>query len=231
MLTESRRRSMKLKITNEQANERVYRISVNADAEYQAYSAQVSPIVRTLALTAIGVIWLFAGARPGGSGDSTPFAVLHRLESTGSLALALILALCALLVDLSQYVWGSLSWGTYRWSLEQILINDNFDPDDLSFRVRLGWLIARLFRVPQHFEYHAMGKSGAALGKSWQTRRSDLRNSLQCIHSRQVSPSLKVALDEPWSPLIINRISLILFLCKIALLVLCYALLGRFLLL
>jgi hypothetical protein len=225
---ESTSRVMKLKTKNEKHTELVHGILINADNEYQTYSSQVSPIARTLALTAIAVIWLFAGAKTGT--NKSPFAILHSLESARSLDVALALALSVLLVDLLQYVWGSLAWGIYRWSLDQILINDSFDQDDLSARARLGWALARLFHVTRYLEYRVSGNTGSDSSRSWPRRRSDLRNQLGKVHVDKGLTSLTTALSTPWSPVIINRIVTVFFLCKICLLIVCYVLLGRFLL-
>ena len=228
MLTESRVQEMRPKVPGE-SSDSAHGIFVNADNEYQAYSSQVSPIVRTLALTAIAVIWLFAGARSGS--NPSPLDVLHRLELTGSLTVALALALCVLLVDLMQYVWGALSWATYRWSLEQIMLNDNFDPEDLPLRIKLGWLVARMFRVAQYLEYYGKESAKSTSKQPWVIRRNNLRKLLRkSTLDNSSSTSLKSALGAPWSPLIINRLLSFFFVSKIALLILCYAFLGKFLL-
>lgn len=227
MPTEGRGREMRSKVKGE-TNDWVRGIFARADDEYQAYSSQVSPIVRTLALTAVAVIWLFAGARSGNS--QSPLAILHRLELTSSLTLALALALCTLLMDLMQYVWGALSWATYRWSLEQILMNDNFDPEDLSLRVRWAWLIARVFHIVQYLEYNERDGQRPALKQPWKVRRSNLRNLLKKSTLDPSNTSLRSALSASWSPLIINRMLIVFFISKITLLVLCYAFLGKFLL-
>ena len=205
----------------------VHTIVGNADDEYQAYSSQVSPIARTLALTAIAVIWLFAGAKIGN--DKSPLAILHSLEATYSLDVALALALAVLLTDLLQYVWGSLAWGVYRWSLEQILVNDSFDQDDLSARVRLGWAVARLLHFAQYLEYQ-VGRAGLEDGRSWPMRRGYFRAQLRKMRDDKDSGTLAAATEVPWSPAIINRVTIALFLCKVGLLVVCYIFLGHFLL-
>jgi hypothetical protein len=206
---------------------RFHKISQNAEREYQAYSAQVSPIARTLALTAIAVVWLFANGRPGSSLASV--VVLHRLEATPSLQFALALALGELMADLLQYLWGSMAWASYRWSLEQILLNDNFDPEDLPIRIRVGWGFARLFHIPRYFEYHAGRQVISEHPVSWPTRRSNLRESLRLLAEADSPGGLEEALQIPWAPLLINRVSLILFITKITLLILCYIFLGKFL--
>jgi hypothetical protein len=206
-----------------------HQITSNADEEHQSYSAQASTIVRTLALTAVGVIWLFAGA--GLSQARSPEVTLRRLESAHSLAVALALALGALIADLLQYIWGSLSWSMYLWSLEQILINDGLDSDDLPLRSRIGWAVARAFHVAWHIEYYVYAESQAALGKSWRDRRANLRDIIRRSRSGRGPTAVGVALNTPWSPLLINRVISALFWMKIILLMSCYALLVRFLLL
>jgi hypothetical protein len=119
----------------------------------------------------------------------------------------------------------------YRWSLEQILLNDSLDPRDLSMRSRLGWAAGRIFQVAWHLEYHVYGQSQVAAGRSWHDRRADLRAVLQKSRVGRGPAAAGIALDTPWSPLLISRVISLLFSAKIILLISCYVLLGKFLLL
>lgn len=228
-MTESSGMAMNPRASSNGADSQGHQIVSNADAEYQSYSAQVSTTIRTLALTAIALIWLFAGTGLGQS--RSPSATLHRLESAEPLLLALTLALSVLIADFLQYVWGSLGWSTYRWALEQILVNDSMDPEDLSIRSRLGWTAGRLFHVAWHLEWHLYGQSQAASGKSWPERRANLRSVLLTSRSGQEPAAARTALDAPWSPVLISRVISFLFWAKVILLICSYLLLGKFLLL
>jgi hypothetical protein len=206
----------------------IHEITDQAYVQYQAYSSQLSPIARTLALTAIAVVWLFAGS--GLESTSSPVATWHHLESSAWLTCALILALAALVSDLMQYAWGAWAWGTYQWALDQILGNDNFDPDDLSPRCRAGWAVARFFQLPRYMEYSLYRQWGPVIGTSWPVRRAALRQCLSRLHSDKDMAPLDAALRLPWSPAIINRVSLAFFVSKVILLLGCYGCLGLFLL-
>jgi hypothetical protein len=116
----------------------------------------------------------------------------------------------------------------YRWSLEQMLVNDSPDLGDLPARARLGWALARLFSVVWLLEFHAFGQSQATLHKPWHDRRSELRRLLR--EARFSRGPLAGALDTAWSPLLISRVTSFFFWIKILLLIGCYALLGAYLL-
>ena len=195
-----------------------------ADEEYQAYTSQVSLITRTMALTAIVVIWLFASSRQGSTLSS--FDVLRKLESERLLLFSLGFALGALVADFLQYVWGSIAWGAYRWSLDQVLINDSFTLSDLSMRVRLGWMIARLFKVAKRFEY---GLNPPAQKSAWRMRREHLRKRLKTLRDGGDQADLKTVLNSSWTPLIINRMTFFFYSLKVLALLTSYILLAIFL--
>jgi hypothetical protein len=204
-------------------------IAANADKQYQTYTGQLSTIVRTLSLSAIAITWFFAGTW---SGDKIlPTQVLTRLESNESLLLALIFALSALFADLLQYAWASFAWGSYNWALEQILLNDGSD-ENLPFRARIAWLIARLCKLVRYFESVRADGGRSADRRSWSNRRQDLRQSLRTLSSTQDPRGLQnltKALQSSWSPLVINRITAILFTVKIGFAAASYLSLGSFL--
>jgi hypothetical protein len=195
-----------------------------ADEEYQAYTSQVSLITRTLALTAIAVIWLFA-SRSQGSGI-TPFDALRRIESARPLLFSLGFSLGALLMDFLQYSWGSVAWGVYRWSLDQIMVNDSFDVSDLSVRVRLGWAIARAYGLARRFEY---GFSRPATERAWGIRRQQLRRRIQSLMAGEGHENLRAVINSPWAPLAINRLVSAFYSLKIVCLLACYILLAIYL--
>lgn len=199
-------------------------VYARADEEYQAYTSQVSLITRTLALTAIAVIWLFASGKQGS--NLAPFIALRRLESARPLLVSLGFALGALVMDLLQYAWGSIAWGTYRWSLDQVLVNDTFDPSDLPIRVRLGWAIARLYGLAQRFEY-SLGKSGS--GVSWKGRREELRRRIRSLTAGKEQRSLQAVFSSTWAPLMINRIVSLFYTLKVLSLLVSYAFLAIYL--
>jgi hypothetical protein len=200
--------------------------SKKADTEYQAYTSQVSLIVRTLALAAIAVIWLFASGRP--TGTEAASVIFQNVRSSAVLTAALALSLGVLVLDLLQYVWASFAWGTYRWCLEQIFVNDDWD-QVLSYRARLGWAGARLFHFVRYLEFYSRGADGNCHAVKWRVRRQRLRKVLEKSNSDH-ERSLTSALAAPWSPLFISRVSMIFFVSKTVGLMVCYALVGRYLL-
>lgn len=195
-----------------------------ADEEYQAYTSQVSLITRTMALTAIVVIWLFARGKQGST--LSPFNALRTLESERLLLFSLGFALGALVADLLQYVWGSIAWGAYRWSLDQVLVNDSFAPSDLSMRVRLGWMIARLFGIAKRFEF---GLNVAVSESAWRVRREHLRKRLKALRDGGDQTDLQAVLNSSWAPLAINRLISLFYGFKVLALLVSYILLAIYL--
>jgi hypothetical protein len=184
----------------------------------------VSLITRTLALAAIAIIWLFASGKQGST--LSPFNALRSLESAQPLLLSLGFALGALVTDLLQYVWGSLAWGAYRWSLDQLLINDSFSSSDLSMRVRLGWMIARLFRVVKRLEY---GLSPSTRGLTWRMRREHLRKRFKALRDGGAQADLQNILNSSWAPLIISRLVTLFYTLKVLALLVSYIFLAIYL--
>lgn len=184
----------------------------------------MSLITRTLALAAIAIIWLFASGKQGST--LSPFNALRSLESEQPLLLSLGFALGALVTDLLQYVWGSLAWGAYRWSLDQLLINDSFAPSDLSMRVRMGWVIARLFGVAKRFEY---GLSPSTRESTWRKRREHLRKRFKALGDGGAQAELQDILDSSWAPLIINRLVFLFYTLKVLTLLASYIFLAIYL--
>lgn len=228
-MTEKSRGKTKNKSPDLARGELMPTISSNAGDEYQAYATQVSPIVRTLALTAIAVIWLFGGGKNGS--PSSALLELQGIKSSTPLVAALGLALAVLVADLLQYVWAAFAWGAYRWALEQVLVNDEWNPDDLHIRARAGWFVARMFYIPRYLEYRLGVHAQERRAHSWSERRDHLREVLRrSVDSTRNSAVLGSALNVPWSPLVINRIVAVLFVLKISLLISCYAVLGTLLL-
>jgi len=210
--------------TNNSLRDQPSALYSRADEEYQAYTSQVSLITRTMALTAIVVIWLFASGRQGSTLSS--FDALRKLESERLLLLSLGFALGALVTDFLQYVWGSIAWGAYRWSLDQVLINDSFAPSDLSMRVRLGWMIARLFTIAKRFEY---GLNLPTQKSAWRMRREHLRKRLKTLRDDGGQADLKTVLNSSWTPLTINRMTSFFYSLKVLALLTSYILLATFL--
>jgi hypothetical protein len=200
-------------------------VYARADEEYQAYTSQVSLITRTLALAAIAIIWLFASSKQGLT--LSPFNALRRLESARPLLLSLSFALCTLVTDLLQYVWGSLAWGAYRWSLDQLLVNDPFDPSDLSMRVRFGWALARLSGIVKKLEYDTT--KATVKPPAWRARRERLRKRFSALRSGDKEAELQAVLNSSWAPLIINRVASLFYTLKICTLLTCYVFLAIYL--
>jgi hypothetical protein len=199
-------------------------IYARADEEYQAYTGQVSLISRTLALTAIAVIWLFASQKQGST--LSPFMALRKVESAQPLLFSLAFTLGTLILDLLQYVWGSIAWATYRWSLDQILINDSFDPLNLSLRVRVAWASARLCGLVKRFEY-SLGHP--ASDREWPKRREQLRKDIKSLMAGEGHEKLLEVANSTWAPLVINRIVSILYVMKILSLLISYGFLATYL--
>jgi hypothetical protein len=216
-----------------------------ATSERAFHSSQSSAVVRSLALTAVGVVWLFAGGLS--DRDASPERVLNLLKDSNGLLLALNFALLALALDAMQYISAAFLWSLYRWGLDQITVNDLYiDPSsgeicEVSTRARLGWFIARLSGFAGHLEDDRIDREAV----SWKARRGRLRVELYELERRRsrsasrrpVHRSGRGAVEvksskpgNPWAPAWINWPGLLCYSLKVISLAVSYVFLGSFLL-
>src|SRR4051812_6963206 len=97
-------------------------VVTHAGQQHETYTAAASAAARTLAVSAIGVVWLFAGGLT--TQDATPQVILKKVESSGSLHAALVLAVATLALDLLQYAWASVAWGVFHSRIDIVDVDD-----------------------------------------------------------------------------------------------------------
>jgi hypothetical protein len=124
--------------------------------QYTAASGQTSTIVRSLALSAIAVIWLFSGGLT--PKDATPQRLLQQIQDAGWLQVGLIAALASLVLDLLHYVWATCCWGGFHRALDGVLERDD-GAEPLSGDVEKVWNRAARWKIVDQIE-QLTGTSG-----------------------------------------------------------------------
>jgi hypothetical protein len=201
-----------------------YRIEENASEQAAYFTERTSTIVRSLSITAIAITWLFAGGltivapavvAPMGVTVESPEMLVRALKSTTSLEWSLVAALLALLFDFLQYVWESLAWLLYRWSLGVILRAKH--PASLTSREIRAWRVAWAFRIARRIEDLSSGELGRKTADGqwlpWADRRTNLINALTSLPQTKASRRFR---DSRFSPATISRPAGLLYVAKIA---------------
>jgi|GEM_PF-3795352 len=195
----------------------------HAEQQYQTYTTQTSAITRSLAITAVAVVWLFGGGLI--AKDATPEVLLARIQASEGLEAALLLALAALVLDLLQYAWGSLSWGTFHRRLDDVL-----EADDGHGSVGEGtdkaWARARKIGLVGQLE-RAAGLDPPA---DWGSRRDAVRAVVHPRDGAKRSPSVQRFLDRAAAPRGLTTVTAVLFAAKFLALCASYFFLAVFLL-
>jgi hypothetical protein len=194
----------------------------NAEEQYQAYTAQTSTITRSLAITAVAIVWLFGGGLL--PKDASPEVLLERVQRSNGLKWALLLALAALVLDLLQYAWGSVAWGRVHRCLDAVLEGDDG-------RVPVGtydaaWVRARKMGLVEQLERVA----DLTPQVPWDARREAVRAAVHPPGGGARSPALERFLDRPAAPRAVTVVTAVLFGVKLLALAAAYACLAVFLL-
>lgn len=192
----------------------------NADSRYREYTTQASTVARSLALSAIAVVWLFAGGLAGK--DATPEQLLANVRSATALDVALRFALLALLLDLLQYVWAAAAWGRFHREIEGVVRGDN---GTTAFKeVRDAWVRAKKIGfVAQLERAAAMDPPADEEARLLQARR--------LIHPQngEMLPGVADMLASTKAPPTITRVTALLLWTKLLSLAICFVSLGAFL--
>jgi hypothetical protein len=143
-----------------------------ADAEAVFYTGKASDIARALALTAIAVVWFFAG---GGIEHITPVATIHQLQLNTPLTWALYTAILSVILDLLQYLWGAAAWMLTRWSIQEALLRDVARTPSLTSA--MIWRFGALVGVPRLLA--EIASLSWPEEKRWVDRRDDLRKKIK----------------------------------------------------
>lgn len=204
-----------------------FAVTTRADDEFQQYSGLVSQIVRTLALTAIAIVWLFSG---GGSQTLEPGDIVARMQDDWRLNGTFGLAIACLVADLLQYVWAASAWGIYRWIWDQLLLNDP-RVNGASVSLRFAWRVSRLYGIPRYLESAVDGPDRDEVDRgSWIKRRDSLRAQLRSLRTGTGQSRIHDALDVPIAPIGINRPTIVFFTVKVIAILFAFILLGTFIL-
>lgn len=129
----------------------MFEILSNVEDEYEQNSKEASTVIRGLALSAVAIIWLYAG----GLGLTDKFQdTVSSLAGDKLVLIALALAFLTLFLDVLQYVISTIILQRYRSVLRKLLAVDRYAlpiPDDLIkewrsfFGVRVAWSIAEVY--------------------------------------------------------------------------------------
>lgn len=207
-----------------------------AAEQYKASSSQASTIVRSLALSSIAVIWLFAGGLT--PQDASPQQLLDQISCAGWLQVGLITALVSLFFDLVQYVWATALWGGYHRALYGVLERDDSNKP-FTGDVRSVWERAAAWGIVRQIEVVTQADSdpanaGAELkgkGKNDQKRMTAARTSLHTAltETGDTFTPLRRWAEAPVSPPIIRGGTITFFVVKVVALVVSFACVGQFL--
>lgn len=171
----------------------------HADERFSSHSVQASAIVRHLGFVGVALVWLFGsgGANPG----LEPEAVLARIHTSPALALALALVVAALFLDLLQYAWGSAAWGSFHWTLDQVLNGQATDARE--WRGRLAWRLAKMSTLKRQLDFEL------GLLKEGDKTRPSVYETVRALSSTGSE------VIGQWSPAWINLITNIMFFSKL----------------
>jgi hypothetical protein len=191
----------------------------NAANQYEFYTDHTSTVVRSLAITAVGVVWLLAGGLTKAA--DSPEAILAAIHHDDLLFWAFNCAVGALAADLVQYILSAIAWGVYGWSIDQGIVQSNTLSGARSW---CAWQVIHLYRLARHLEREG-GLPSPGPNYKWPARRAALRTALRA----QPRPEwLQTALQDSWAPASINRLPLLIFLAKIGLTASAYGLVLAF---
>lgn len=187
-----------------------------ADEEATFYTGKAGDVARPLALTAVGVIWFFAA---GGIENITPASTIANLNGNQYLLWSLYLAVACLVLDMCQYLWGSLAWMLSRWSIQEAIVRDK--DDRVGFVSAFIWRAGRLVGTPT-FLAECLGMT---LDKncSWYTRRELLR---QKIREERAAKNLGEPFGRKYGPQKNNAPMSIMFTLKCLAVIASYILLA-----
>lgn len=198
----------------------------NAEAAYTKNTEQASTITRSLAIACIGIVWLF-----GTSGRSDPQAIAKALVTVPCLALALVLAVVALFLDLLHYTWASLGWGAFSKVLERIWHSLD-DPTPCKAQ----WRGAAFFKIDVAVLECALKDDEPELKRVLAESKEQRRIRAHDLLGRAIGQSQEVGakrirdrlLRQPRAPRIVRIGSFTLFCLKVAALTLSYLFLLLF---
>lgn len=182
------------------------RILTHAHERYGVYSAQMSTVVRSLAITAVAVTWLLAG---GLTSDTSAAVVIDNIRGDCALFVSMVLSLCALFADALHYAWASAAWGAYSWVLNEVWLSRDLIGSERTLGARAAWLLSPMFSVDafiNHYGRASQGGSDPVISARVSARRLLARSG--------ENPGLASALSIPWSPKWLNRGSLFFFWLK-----------------
>ena len=180
-------------------------ILTHAHERYGVYSAQMSTVVRSLAITATAVTWLFAG---GLTSDTAAAAVISNIRGDWALSASMVLSLTALFADALHYAWASAVWGTYSWVLNEVWLSRAVVPDERRLGAKFAWTIAPMFRIVSYVHHYGL------TGQDNINRVPSRVAASTLLSAVDTNPELSAALALPWSPKWLNRGSLLLFWLK-----------------
>lgn len=194
----------------------------NANKESTKFTGLTSTVTRSLNLSLVAIVWLF-----GSAGSGQPTTVLSRISSIANLRYCLSFASAALAADFLQYVWGAVSWRSYRWIVSEIFDNDRYPMDAPGLHLRLAWCLARVLGMTDYFrescslesELVKQYDSGAALPRSsnWKERRRVLRlivddDSILFLEAKASPPLLNLGVSTFfWLKIVLLSISFVYF--------------------
>lgn len=107
-----------------------------APKEVDSYSKDASTVCRALALSGIAIVWLYSD---GGAGQGKFSAAVLAISGQWLMLGALALFILSLVVDIVQYLYGTLRWSKYEYVVDVVTHFDDFKaqfPDDT---VRSAW--------------------------------------------------------------------------------------------
>lgn len=162
-----------------------------AGDQYAKFTSRVSSVCRTLSITGLGLVWLYAD-----TGSTTPDKLsvsLLALQGQWWMVAALILFVCALAIDIAQYGYGAWRWQSYEHNAAVILQLDNFETNFPSDKVRKAWRSWAGLEVARYTTFTASQLSEAPALKEEPKNNDYLVAAARAL--------LRAAtLDEPESP-------------------------------
>lgn len=185
-------------------------IVARAEARFAFYSGQASTVCRTLALSAIGIVWLFA---PHGADSASlaPTTSLHAIRAHGDLLKPLNFAVWYLVFDATQYVLSALLWSLHRWTIERIAFTEGFDGSVVEY---LAYYLADAMGTVRYLRRVA----GLTGGERY-------RGLAAAVIASRTDSTLPLAesFTKPLVPSFIPTVATVCFVAKIVCLIICYA--------
>jgi len=142
--------------------------AASANQTFREYTAQASNLARTLALSGIAIIWLFAGGLV--AGNASPRATLDRVYGEQALQVALLLLVSVLILDIAQYLWAAVIFGMLAWSADRIVAARDRTPTQLTHADRLAWRVARSSGMQQRIG--PASATDAEASAAWRQQRT-----------------------------------------------------------